>query len=114
MRNVLAGASFVLLCWGGLVPDVSAQEGQTVDAFLAACAKTSDAWSGCSFAVSTIDLSEFNSPGIHTTCPPRNSPEVETTSVVNWLVAHPEMHNMTKSAGILAALRALYPCRSAP
>jgi Rap1a immunity proteins len=112
MRKVLAGVSFVLLWCGGPVSDVSAEQDQTVNDFLAACAKKSDAWSDCSFTVSTIDLyDDFNPHGTHTTCPPRSSPEVETTSVVNWLNAHPETHNLMQSAGILAALRALYPCQ---
>ena len=111
MRKVIAGVAFVLL-YGGLVSDASAEQDQTVDNFLAVCAKNSEAWSECSFAVSTIDLyDDFNPHGAHIACPPRDSPEVETASVVNWLNAHPETRNMRKSDGILAALRALYPCR---
>ena len=117
MRKIIASVSFLLLWCGGSASVASADWNQTVLNYLAACAKASKVWSECSFAVTTIGLYDASNPlGTHTTCPPRNSTEaetaVETASVVNWLNAHPETHNMTESDGILAALRVLYPCRS--
>jgi hypothetical protein len=94
----------------------SAEQDQTVNDYLAACAKSSKVWSECSFEVTTMGLyDEFDPHGNHSSCPPSSSTEAETevktTSVINWLTAHPETHHMTESAGILTALRALYPCQ---
>ena len=115
-RKVIAGVSFLLFCCGGAVSEASTGPHQTVADFLIACATTSKVWSDCSFAVSRVGLyDETNQLGTHSTCPPRSSSEaqtkLETTSVVNWLNAHPETRSMEESDGILAALRALYPCR---
>jgi Rap1a immunity proteins len=116
MRKVIAGISFLLLWCGEPISGASAEPPQTVADYLGACANTSKVWSDCSFAVTTIGLyDEYNMLGTRSTCPPRNSSEatteLETRSVINWLIAHPETHSLAKSDGILTALRALYPCQ---
>ena len=116
MRNAIATVLFLLFSCGGPASDASAGLDKTVADFLVACAKTSKVWSDCSFAVTRVGLyDETNQLGTHSTCPPSSSSEEqtksETTSVVNWLSAHPETHSMEESDGILAALRTLYPCR---
>jgi hypothetical protein len=54
MHKVIAGVSFVLLWCGARMSDTSAEQDQTINNFLAACAKNSKAWSECSFAVTTM------------------------------------------------------------
>jgi hypothetical protein len=115
MRKAFAAAMFLLL-WCGEPAAAPAHPDRTVAAFLLACAKTSEVWSDCSFEVTTIGLyDESNMLGTHSACPPRSSSEaqtkLQTMSVMNWLSAHPEMHSRDESDGILAALRALYPCQ---
>jgi Rap1a immunity proteins len=79
--------------------------------FLGGMCRNSGAWSECSFTISTLDLyDEFQPNGTRHSCPPRNSPKLETALVVSWLKTHPETRNVMKQDGILAALRALYPC----
>jgi hypothetical protein len=115
MRKAFAATIFLLL-WCGGPAAAPAHPDRTVAAFLLACAKTSEVWSDCSFEVTTIGLyDQSNMLGTHSACPPRSSSEAQaklrTVSVVNWLSAHPEMHSRDESDGILAALRALYPCQ---
>ena len=115
-RTYVKSLSFLLFWCGGAVSEASTGPHQTVADFLIACATTSKVWSDCSFAVTRVGLyDETNQLGTHSACPPRSSSEaqtkLETTSVVDWLSAHPETHSMEESDGILAALKALYPCR---
>ena len=108
-RKAIAVISLIFLFQGSPVSGASAAD-QTVADFLMACAQTSISWSECSFTISTLDLyDEFNPKGTHQSCPPR-SPEMETASVFGWLKDHPTTYNMEERDGILAALRALYPC----
>ena len=110
-RKVIAVLSFVFLFQAGAILDALAGRDQTVADFLAACAENSSEWSECSLTISTLDLyDEFNPNGTHQSCPPRNSPGMETASVVSWLKAHPATYEMMGRDAILAALRALYPC----
>jgi Rap1a immunity proteins len=109
-RKAIAAISFSFLLQGGLVSGASATD-QTVAQFLMACAETGVTWSDCSFAISILDLyDEFDPRGSHQSCPPRN-PEMETAAVFGWLKDHPATYNMEEREGVLAALRALYPCR---
>jgi Rap1a immunity proteins len=108
-RKAIAVISLIFLLQGIPVSGASAAD-PTVADFLMACAQTSITWSECSFTISTLDLyDEFNPKGSHQSCPPR-SPEMETASVFGWLKDHPTTYNMEERDGILAALRALYPC----
>ena len=110
-RKVIAVLSLVFLFQAGAILDALAGRDQTVADFLAACAENSSEWSECSLTISTLDLyDEFNPNGTHQSCPPRNSPGMETASVVSWLKAHPATYEMMGRDAILAALRALYPC----
>jgi len=111
-RKVIA-FSLVFLFQAGAILDAFAGRDQTVADFLAACAENSSEWSRCSLTISTLDLyDEFNPNGTHQSCPPRNAPGLETASVVSWLKAHPATYEMMGRDAILAALRALYPCRA--
>jgi hypothetical protein len=111
MRYAIAIASFTLLLQGSSILGASAETDPTVADFLMACAQTSVTWSDCSFTISTLDLDdEFNPKGAHQSCPPRNSPGMETAAVFGWLRDHPVTYKMEQRDGILAALRALYPC----
>jgi len=110
-RKAIALVSITCLFQVSPIPGASAQTDQTVAGFLIACAQTSVTWSDCSFTISTLDLDdEFNPNGTHQSCPPRNSPGMETAAVFSWLRDHPATYNMSQRDGILAALKALYPC----
>jgi hypothetical protein len=110
-RKAIAVFSLVFLFQAGAILDALAGRDQTVADFLATCAENSSEWSECSLTISTLDLyDEFNPNGTHQSCPPRNSPGMETASVVSWLKAHPATYEMMGRDAILAALRALYPC----
>jgi Rap1a immunity proteins len=108
-RKAIAAVSLSLLLQGSPVGGASATD-PTVAQFLMACAQTGVTWSDCSLAISTLDLyDEFDPRGTHRSCPPRN-PEMETAAVFDWLKDHPATYNMEEREGVLAALRALYPC----
>ena len=113
-RKVLAAAIFQMLLCAAAVR-APAQPDRTAANFLLDCSKEHDAWSECSFAVTTMGAyDEYNELGTHSTCPPRSKSEaeieMEVTSVVNWLSAHPKTQSMAEPEGIVAALSALYPC----
>jgi hypothetical protein len=114
MGKVLAAAIFPMLLCAAVVR-APAQPDRTVANFLLDCFKKHDAWSECSFAVTTMGAyDEYNELGTHSTCPPRSKSdaeiELEVTSVVNWLSTHPRTQSMAEPEGIVAALSALYPC----
>ena len=108
-RKAIAVISSIFL-WQGSPLSAASAANPTVADFLTVCAQTSFTWSECSFTISTVDLyDEFNPNGTHQSCPPR-SPGIETASVFDWLKDHPATYKMEEDDGILAALRALYPC----
>ncbi len=113
MRSLLTVAGLVVSLSAGLMPsELKAEPPQTVEDFLATCARGdptswNDDYTEC---VSNISAVEIVKGAPHLCEPPDTSAESERLAVMKWLNDHSGMSNADKFEGIRAALTALYPC----
>jgi hypothetical protein len=109
----------VLATYATSVPLASAQQGQTVREFLAACAK-GDRNNGCTAVFGgLLVVADFSAEGpfcagtppADITKLPSDQFDALTGSVIQWLNTHPEALDRELTAGTLTALTTLYPCK---